>query len=170
MVIKKNSKTLLIMRGVPGSGKSTWIRNHNVQDYVLSPDTFRIMLSKPVETEINGIKTLGINQNVSKEAWKYTNEFLKIRLSNGSMTIVDACHTNGNLDNYEQLAKQYGFELVIIDFLCNVTKEIATQRNELRKNSISYVPKFVIARMYENSQKQDLTRLNVVSYNEIEFE
>ncbi len=158
------------MRGVPGSGKSTWIKNNNVQDYVLRPDTFRIMLSKPIETEINGIKTLGINQNVSKEAWKYTNEFLKIRLSNGSMTIIDACHTSGNLENYRQLAEQYSFELVVVDFLCDVTKEIATKRNELRKNTIAYVPIFVIARMFESSQKQDLSELNVVPYNEISFE
>lgn len=38
-------RTLLLMRGAPGSGKSTWIRNHNLEQYTLSPDTLRTMCS-----------------------------------------------------------------------------------------------------------------------------
>ena len=38
-------RTLLLMRGAPGAGKSTWIKNHNLEEYTLSPDNIRILCS-----------------------------------------------------------------------------------------------------------------------------
>ena len=48
--ISLRSSTVVLMRGLPCSGKSTWLRNNNCEDYVISPDTFQLMLSPPIET------------------------------------------------------------------------------------------------------------------------
>lgn len=40
-------RVLLLMRGAPGCGKSTWIKNHNLEAYTLSPDELRINCSSP---------------------------------------------------------------------------------------------------------------------------
>ena len=31
-------RILLVMRGIPGCGKSTWIKEHELEAYTLSPD------------------------------------------------------------------------------------------------------------------------------------
>lgn len=41
-------RTLLLMRGLPASGKSTWIRANALEPYALSPDSLRLMASSPV--------------------------------------------------------------------------------------------------------------------------
>lgn len=44
-------KALLLMRGCPGSGKSTLIRDLDLEPYSLSPDKLRLMYSSPVMNE-----------------------------------------------------------------------------------------------------------------------
>ena len=36
-------RTLLILRGAPGCGKSTWVEQNGLLPYTLSPDTLRVM-------------------------------------------------------------------------------------------------------------------------------
>ena len=38
-------RTLLVMRGAPGAGKTTWIANHGLADYTISPDDIRVLCS-----------------------------------------------------------------------------------------------------------------------------
>lgn len=40
-------RDLIIMRGCPGSGKSTAIKEAGLENYVLSPDALRLMLRAP---------------------------------------------------------------------------------------------------------------------------
>ena len=44
-------RTLLLLRGAPGAGKSTWIKENNLENYVLETDKFRQLLANPVLTE-----------------------------------------------------------------------------------------------------------------------
>lgn len=46
-------RDLIIMRGCPGSGKSTAIEESGLKNYVLSPDDIRLMLRAP-EVNENG--------------------------------------------------------------------------------------------------------------------
>ena len=41
-------RTLLLLRGAPGSGKSTWIRENNLEQYTLEVDSFRQLISNPI--------------------------------------------------------------------------------------------------------------------------
>ena len=43
-------RTLLLLRGAPGSGKSTWIRENNLEQYALEADRFRQLISNPIMT------------------------------------------------------------------------------------------------------------------------
>ena len=40
-------RILVLMRGLPGSGKSTWIRENGLEPYTLSADKLRLMYSAP---------------------------------------------------------------------------------------------------------------------------
>ncbi len=41
-------RTLLLLRGAPGAGKSTWIEQNNLQNYTLEADKFRQLTSNPI--------------------------------------------------------------------------------------------------------------------------
>lgn len=40
-------RTLLLLRGAPGSGKSTWIKENKLEQYTLEADLFRNLISNP---------------------------------------------------------------------------------------------------------------------------
>lgn len=41
-------RTLLLLRGAPGSGKSTWIKENKLEQYTLEADLFRNLISNPI--------------------------------------------------------------------------------------------------------------------------
>lgn len=41
-------RTLVLLRGCPGTGKSTWIRDHQLNQYTLSADQLRLIHQSPV--------------------------------------------------------------------------------------------------------------------------
>lgn len=50
-------RNLILMRGAPGCGKSTWIKEQGLEDYTLSPDNIRMLIQSPVYN-IEGKKLL----------------------------------------------------------------------------------------------------------------
>lgn len=42
-------RTLLLFRGAPGCGKSTYIKEHGLSDYVLSADQIRMLCGSPIQ-------------------------------------------------------------------------------------------------------------------------
>ena len=41
-------RTLVLLRGSSGCGKSTFIKEHKLDDYTLSSDSFRLLYSSPI--------------------------------------------------------------------------------------------------------------------------
>ena len=56
-------RTLLLLRGAPGAGKSTWIKENNLENYVLETDKFRQLLANPVLQE-DGTMVIPQNNDV----------------------------------------------------------------------------------------------------------
>ena len=44
-------RTLLLLRGATGSGKSTFIKENNLEPYTLEADKFGVLVSNPVMNE-----------------------------------------------------------------------------------------------------------------------
>ena len=158
---------VFLMRGLPGVGKSTWLREHHVEDYVISPDMFRLMLSPPVRQE-NG--EMGINQRVSSVAWDMTYSALRSRIEvclNGSAvgaTFVDATFCNKwGMSEMVGFIKRHGKELVhivVVDFF-DVPLVYVKSRNEGRKGTIRYVPEDVIDRMFDSGLSMNLDSFGI---------
>lgn len=166
--ISLNSSTVVLMRGLPGSGKSTWLRNNNCDDYVISPDTFRLMLSPPIETTRDGKLTREINQNVSRRAWELTHECLRSRLSCkvGAVgaTFIDATFMNDRaIKDIKRIAleeTQGQAMIVILDFTYLPIEEVK-RRNEMRRETYRYVPEDVIDRMNKMGAQMDMSSYGV---------
>lgn len=168
-IISLSSPVVVIMRGLPGSGKSTWLSNNNCTDYTISPDTFRLMLSPPVKTSANGRVVESINQSVSKRAWELTYECLRSRLNPkiggaGGATFIDATFmTERSIKDILDIVAeetQGRVKVIVLDFTFLSIWEVRA-RNARRRGTFRYVPLSVIDRMWESGSKMDLRKFNV---------
>ena len=83
-------RLLLVTRGIPGSGKSTFLTEQRLDTYTLSPDTIRLMLASP-QLMIDGQTTMLSRQDAM--VWRLLHEMLEQRMTRGETTVVDATHT-----------------------------------------------------------------------------
>lgn len=158
-------RTLVLMRGFPGIGKSTFLRWQGASNYVVCPDSLRLLFSAPTEQkDDDGAVYMGIDQSHNRQVWQMVKNIVRTRLVGGSPTIIDATFiAERSIEPWQKLAQEYGFRFVIIDFIADsggVKKayRIASERNaKFRKGTIAYVPQSVIDRMYAQAQKADIS-------------
>lgn len=140
-------RNLLILVGSPASGKSTWIKDNNLQKYTISPDDIRLLLSAP-QYNTNGQQV--ISQDNDGRVWKMLDEILEARMENGDFTIVDATHTREKyLKRYKQLADNYRYRLYVKKF--DVELDELLRRNKQR-DLHKFVPEGAIKLHYQRLQ------------------
>lgn len=144
-------KQLILMRGVPGAGKSTFIKENGLEPYTISPDELRQMHTSPVYNE-QGMKV--ISQKHDNQVWDNLMEILEERMINGDFTVIDATHSTGKLiKKYETLARKYRYRtyVVTIEQDLDTLIERNNQREELKK-----VPEEAIYNIYERLQHEHI--------------
>ena len=158
-------RTLLLLRGIQASGKSTWIKENNLEPYTLSADNIRLNIANPVLTEDGSYE---ISQKYNKVTWELLYKYLEMRMQNGDFTIIDATHSDLKLLNkYKDLASTYKYTMYCLEF--DVPLEEALKRNKER-DSYKYVPERVIERTYEtikNNEKFPSALKKIESIDEI---
>ena len=143
-------RTLLLLRGIQASGKSTWIKENNLEPYTLSADNIRLNIANPVLLEDGSYE---ISQKYNKVTWELLYKYLEMRMQNGDFTIVDATHSDIKLLNkYKDLANTYKYTMYCLEF--DIPLEEALKRNKERDN-YKYVPERVIERTYETIKKNE---------------
>ena len=143
-------RTLLLLRGIQASGKSTWIKENNLEPYTLSADNIRLNIANPVLLEDGSYE---ISQKYNKVTWELLYKYLEMRMQNGDFTIVDATHSDIKLLNkYRDLASTYKYTMYCLEF--DVPLEEALKRNKER-DDYKYVPERVIERTYETIKNNE---------------
>lgn len=136
-------KKLLILNGVMGSGKSTFIKQNHLEDFVISSDELRIKMAGFDMSE-NG---LVISQKKDRQVWKVLYEMLETRMEMGLFTVVDAMHLHTrDFKKYKELADLYGYEIYVKRF--EVSLDELLQRN-VERESYKQIPENVITKKYE---------------------
>ena len=158
-------RTLLLLRGIQASGKSTWIKENNLEPYTLSADNIRLNIANPVLNEDGSYE---ISQKYNKVTWELLYKYLEMRMQNGDFTIIDATHSDLKLLNkYKDLANTYKYTMYCLEF--DVPLEEALKRNKERDN-YKYVPENIIERTYEtikNNKKLPSGLKKIESIDEI---
>ena len=158
-------RTLLLLRGIQASGKSTWIKENNLEPYTLSADNIRLNIANPVLLEDGSYE---ISQKYNKVTWELLYKYLEMRMQNGDFTIIDATHSDLKLLNkYKDLASTYKYTMYCLEF--DIPLEEALKRNKERDN-YKYVPERVIERTYEtikNNEKLPSALKKIESIDEI---
>lgn len=123
-------RTLLLFRGAPGCGKSTYIKEHNLEQYVLSADTLRLMCQSAQETPAGRMEISSQNDDV---VWEMLFKLLEVRMSHGEFTVIDATNSKTvEMNRYKNLAKQYRYRMYVID-MTDLPIEECKRRNAQRE-------------------------------------
>lgn len=121
-------RTLLLLRGVMGAGKSTWVKENHLENYTLSADDFRLKVCNPI---LNTEGEFRISQKFDTVAWNMLMQCLEERMKMGHFTVIDATHNNRELvRKYEKLAEKYRYQIYYKQF--DVPLETCLARNATR--------------------------------------
>lgn len=134
---------LVLLRGAPASGKSTFIKEHHLEPYTLSADQIRTQVSSPI---LNTDGNFVISQKQDKYIWETLHIMLEKRMQDGCFTVIDATHYKTSLINqYKNLVKRYYYRVYIVDFT-DIPYEELVRRNNKRED-YKRVPEEVIKKM-----------------------
>lgn len=149
-------RTLIILRGLPCSGKTTWIKQNKLEDYTLSPDDLRTMMSSPI---LNADGTLSTNQGNNDRIMEIIYEMLETRMKQGASTIIDATHLGTeSLKRYKKLCNKYGYGIIgVVDFT-HVSYEECCRRNAERLPEHRRVPQHTMEWMKTVLEKSTFER------------
>ena len=126
-----------IMCGCPGSGKTTWLKNHvKPGSAIISRDTIRFSLLKEREDYFSH------EEEVTAILWDQINGVL----SDGRDVFVDQTSLNKRSRKW-LLDHITGYDKVNVIWI-DTPLEIALERNEKRKGTKAYVPRGQVRRMF----------------------
>jgi predicted kinase len=155
-----NSGKLIILCGVPGSGKSTWVKNNQKHCSVVSSDSIRLELFESL-VEANRGNNQEKNALVFKIFYKRITDLLKA----GETVIADA--TNLRARDRKKLAALAESESSATKLVVFKNTELA-RINNLNRPEDQIVPDLVMEKMINRFQSS-LTNLKNESYTEIVF-
>jgi predicted kinase len=143
-------RNLIVLRGAPGSGKSTFLEKNNLKQYALSPDEIRLQVQAPILLP-NG--RYGISQQNERLVWNLLFKFLELRMGRGDLTIIDATHSKtSDFAAYKKLAEKYKYRIFVIDF-SKAPLDVCLKQNQMRAD-YKWVPDERIKVIYERFATQ----------------
>ncbi len=147
-------RKLLLLRGLPGSGKSTFLRESGLEPYTLSADGLRMFYSGPV-MEANGRMRIAADQD--RTVWQQLLQLLEDRMRRGELVIVDATHTHPrSFQNYQQIANRYRYRVICVDF-ADMSFETCEKRN-INREEHKVVPPHEMKRLNDNLLRSRLPK------------
>lgn len=158
-------RVLLLLRGAPGVGKSTWISENGLKPYTISTDDLRIICESPV-MDINGKDCIGMDYE--KFVWKTLFEILEFRMQRGDFTVIDATNSKSiEMNRYKQLADMYRYRMFCVD-MTDVPIEECKRRNANRE-LLRRVPEESIDKMYARFRTQKIpSGIKVIKPDELD--
>lgn len=157
------AKEIIICWGIPGSGKTTFAKKWVEED---PENRFRFNNDELLKMMTDGVYT--------KESYYIIREmqqgFLNGILSNYKSCILDNTHMNPSvLENLllfliHEIDPKYNYDIIIKDFVSNITIEECIKRDAMRDKPVG---ENVIRKMYDNIDKVKATIDKFEKYKDI---
>lgn len=158
-------RTLLLFRGAPGCGKSTFIEKNGLKPYTISSDDLRLLYSS---YSFDSAGNLGIDGTSEKQVWETLYSILEYRMSRGEFTVIDACNSKtSEMNKYKALASKYRYRMFCVD-MTDIPIEVVKERNNGRAKE-KRVPESAIDKMVSRFKTQSVpSRIKSISPSQIE--
>ena len=137
-------RTMFVLRGAPGAGKTTLIRRHRLGDLAIGLDDFRRLYSAPF-TDLDGMPTLSMAFGAEKQVVAAFKAAVTARIRQGGTVLLDC--TNPSRRSYREfasLARRCGYEVYVVDVQGELTDDELIERNETRHGALDYVEPGVV--------------------------
>ena len=113
--------------GSPASGKSTFIQEHNLEDYTIVADKVRTLFGNynlALDTS-EKLHKHEINQNNEHLVWDTIYQAVERRMQNGETTFVDSTMLyKGAFRQFNKLRIKYRYKVYLVDFMSYQAKKI----------------------------------------------
>ena len=162
-----NRQTLLLLRGLPASGKSTFVKKHGLEDYVVSYDNIRNMIYGARLWERGGLWTPDYVEQATTQIMNYITQ---VRMQSGDFIVIDQpCIFNSRvlehyLNSLKDLCDIYEYKLCYKEF--DTTLQECLQRSKQRSDREPF-PKTIIdmdKTMRENPMPSWVTKFEDLGY------
>lgn len=157
-------RTLLLFRGAPGCGKSTFIEQNGLKPYTLSADDIRLLVSSPLMTRYGNMT---FNPDNDAFVWRMLMQMLEKRMENGEFTVIDATNSKtSEMNKYKDLGNTYKYRIYCID-MTSLPIEECKARN-MQREPLKRVPEEAIDKMYARFATQKIpTGITVLKPDEL---
>lgn len=126
-------KKMILLKGAPGSGKSTLIDRLNLNPYTLGYDMFRELFAVTVPVTDDDAASLVVGAQIERQIVQATRDAVENRLKLGALIIIDATNvTVADQKVWRDLGYKYGYQVGLVDVQNNVTDAELLHRNALR--------------------------------------
>lgn len=164
---------ITMLSGIMGTGKSTFIKENNLEEYTISTDDIRLILGQPRHTvDSNGNVRKHMANIDDKKVFEIFYETIESRMMRGEYIVLDAMNVSSKSQNYiKKLAKKHKYRVNLVDIQGNMRIEQILEQN---KNRVEYkvIPDDVIKQKYNKrySDYKERGRINLGGINLIDKE
>lgn len=166
-------RNLLLLIGSQLQGKTTWVKDNNLEDHTLSMDELRLRFLPRVST-IDGHSTIPGDKN--DIVFKTFSAMLESRMNAGSFIVIDNMNNKeSDLNWYKDLSLTYGYKIWYRDFRNTNTLEQCLLMNSIRQGN--HMGNDAIITHYNHAKNlkvhKNITEIKelieIPSYNGIQF-
>lgn len=144
---------LFIMQGAPGCGKSTFIKNNNLNDLVISPDELRMIINpNPIVYNASNDRMehgYDFTSKTSRLAFEMANNIMTERMRKGCDIILDLTAANRKtINKLLHTAYEFNYNVNYVNMQAGLALDVINKRNHNR--GIRAVPDDIVHKMYDN--------------------
>ena len=162
---------ITMLSGIVGTGKSTFIKENNLEEYTISTDSIRLLLGQPRHTvDSDGNVRKHMSNIDDKKVFELLYDTIESRMMRGEYIVVDAMNVSSPSQNaIKKLAKKHKYRVNMVDIQGDMTIDQILEQN---KNRIDYkvVPEDVVKQKYHKRylDYKERGRINLGGVNLIE--
>lgn len=145
-------RELYILIGAPGTGKTSWLRKHQLTDHAIGLDDIRALVA-PRALDTAGHEVFSIRPKTNKLVVEMFHQAVISRLNDGETLFLDTTQPR-NVTKLVDHAKTLGYEVTYIDFQRDMTDEQLVARQNPRFGTRSYVPEQDVIRIAGQVRRQ----------------
>lgn len=147
-------KSILVLRGIPGSGKTSWIKENRLEQFVISKDLIRQLVGTVNFMDRDLSLKLDFTRSREENVNSMFFQCLEEKMSRGNFIVIDNCNINPkDINKIYKYSKIFGYKVFIKSFdiphdVFNRLKERNTLFNKIPEDTIKEMIKSYLSFNY----------------------